>query len=101
MAFFSQHLTERVHGNTIKTPRELYDWSVKQTDKNITKLNFCYVSNEQYVTMSDELKELFIRAKTIPGTHKFHSFIPISHNKIAAKRYSNSEDDPKIFTLLN
>jgi hypothetical protein len=91
----------RDYGNTIKTPRELYDWATEQTEKSITKLNFCYISNEQYVKMSEELEPLFKHAKTIPGTQKFHSFIPINSNQIAAKRYSNSEDDAKIFTVLD
>ena len=38
----------RDYGNTIKTPRELYDWAVQKTDKCITKLNFCYICKEQY-----------------------------------------------------
>lgn len=88
-------------GNTIKTPRELYEWAVTQTDKNITKLNFCYISNEQYTTTAEEFDELFKKAKTISGTQKFHSFVPIAHNKIMAKTYSNSNEEPKVFKLFD
>ena len=73
----------RDYENTIKTPRELYDWAVQQTDKCITKLNFCYICKEQYTKMSEELEELFSQVKPIPGTQKFHSFVPSSNNQIA------------------
>lgn len=91
----------KYYGNTIATPRELFDWAVKQTDTCITKLNFCYISNEQYVKMSEELVELFDKVKTVPGTQKYHCFMPISDTQIAAKRYTNSEDEPKIFNLFS
>lgn len=92
----------RDYGNTITTPRELYDWAVKQSDIHITKLNFCFISNEQYAKMTDELEELYTysHVKTIPGTQKFHSFVPISENQIEAKKFSNSKDNPKKFTLF-
>lgn len=90
----------RDYGNTITTPRELYNWAVEQTDKNITKLRFEYISTEQYIEMSEELEELYNSTKTISGTQKFHSFVPITGDKVAAKRYSNSEDEPKIFNLI-
>lgn len=90
----------RDYGNTITTPRELYNWAVVQTDKNITKLNFCYVSTEQYIKMSEDLEEIYNNAKTIPGTQKFHSFLPIPGDKVKANRYSNSEDEPKIFSMI-
>lgn len=90
----------RDYGNTITTPQELYDWAVKQTDTSITKLNFCFISNDQYTKMSDELKELFSHVKTIPGTQKFHCFVPISQNIISTKRFSHSKETPKNFTLF-
>lgn len=87
------------YGNTIKTPRELYDWAVEQTYKSITKLNFCFISAEQYTKMSDELEHLYNHVKTIPGTQKLHCFIPISDNQILAKRFSDSNENPKKYTL--
>lgn len=88
-------------GNTITTPKELYDWAVKQTEKSITKLNFCYVSKDQYTQMLEEFENLFKNTKTLAGTQKFHSFVPINKHQIAAKRYSNYEDDPKIFNVFD
>lgn len=88
-------------GNTIKIPRELYNWAVKQKYKNRTKINFCFVSQKKYTTTSQELNETFCRARTITGTHKFHSFIPVDNSKIAVKRYSGSKEAPKIFTLFD
>ena len=60
----------REDGFTIKTPLELYNWAIKQSDENITKLNFSFTSNDEYVNMSDKLENIFNNAKTLAGTHK-------------------------------
>lgn len=49
------------------------------------------MSQEDYEQGSEELSNIHQQAKLIPGTQKFHCFVPISENKIAAKLYSSDE----------
>ena len=100
MTFSNSGLLAREDGLTIKTPLELYNWAIKQSDENITKLNFSFASNEEYVNMSDKLENIFNNAKTLAGTQKCHCFVPICDNKIAEKRYSKSEEEQKLFNLF-
>lgn len=70
----------------IRTPLELYDWA----NKNIKGINFIYCTADEYETESENLKTRFETAKTLPGTQKHHSFIPLSETSIATKFYSFS-----------
>lgn len=83
------------HEHPITNPRQLYDWIMTAN----TKMSFCYVSIEEYDNAEKELKSIFNKSKPIPGTQKYHCFIPLSKTKIAAKLYSNSTDLPKQFDV--
>ena len=72
---------------TIRNPTELYQWAVE----NLKGIKFLYCSAEEYDKTQDELKDRFAKAKTLPGTRKLHSFIPLSVNSIATKIYSYSD----------
>lgn len=88
--------------NPIKDAEEMYNWANQHTEQMQTKISFCYVSNADYKNMESdpELESLMKNAKMIPGTQKFHSFIPVSSHQIAVKIYSNNPEDPKIFNVL-
>lgn len=90
---------EREH--PIKTARELFNWANKRKEEELTKLSFCYSTTEEYENMSLQLNNQYNNAKTIQGTQKFHSFLPLSENTIKAKLYSNCPDnDAKIFDIV-
>lgn len=90
---------EREH--PIKNARELFNWASNRKEQELTKLSFGFATTEEYESMASELNELYNNAKSIQGTQKLHSFIPVSESKIKAKRYSNSTDnDAKIFDVL-
>ena len=79
---------EREH--PIKDAKELYEWACLRKEDQLTKINFCYTTSEDYKVAAQELEKQYSVAKTIPGTQKYHSFIPISENQIEVRLYSNS-----------
>ena len=68
------------------TPRKLYEWAVD----NIQSVHFQYVSTEEYNEEAQHLEECFLLSRTIPGTRKYHSYIPISSNTVKVAYYLGS-----------
>lgn len=90
---------EREH--PIKNAKELFDWANNRKEKELTTLFFDFSTTDEYESMAVELTEQYDNAKTIQGTQKFHSFIPLSESIIKAKLYSNcNEKDVKIFNIV-
>lgn len=84
------------HEHPITNARELYAWA-----KDLkTKMAYCFVSAEEYNEAEKEFDTIFKKAKPIPGTQKFHSFIPISNHQIAVKLFSSCNDEPKLFNVF-
>lgn len=81
----------RQHEHPITSAKTLYDWASKRNEENFTTISFCYVTQEEYEEGFAEWGDSYQRAKMIPGTQKYHCFIPISDNKIAAKLFSTDE----------
>lgn len=72
----------------ITTPRHLYEWCLG----NLLNCNFEYLTVKDY---DEEVRFLQIRFKqlrTIPGTQKLHSFVPVGKTNIKVKRYSADTD---------
>ena len=64
--------------NQIMTLMELFNFS----NKDITSIKYFYVSSEDISLPQLFLEKLFLSAKTIPGTHDGHYFIPTSTTTI-------------------
>jgi hypothetical protein len=71
----------------ILTPEQLF----KFAESTITSSSFKYLTVNDYSTREALLSERFARSKTIAGTHKIHSVIPINEKKIRTQKYSNSQ----------
>lgn len=84
------------HEHPIKNAKELYDWAQLRTEKQLTKIDFCYSTCEEYDLFAKEINNLYLRARTIHGTQKNHSFVPISCDKIQIKHYSNDLNSKRI-----
>ena len=69
------------------TPRQLFDWACT----NIQAANFGYCSNEDYQREEQNLEKRFQNSRTIPGTRKLHSFVPVSNTKVKVRNYSASK----------
>ena len=70
------------------TPRQLCEWA----SESIPSVSFEYCSTEDYHREQVCLEERFQHARTIPGTRKLHSFVPVSQNTLIAKVFSSSTD---------
>lgn len=75
---------QRPFEDQITTPLHLYNWC-QQTLHNC---NFAYLTEKDYEEEEKFLTDRFIGLRTIPGTQKQHSFIPISKTQLQAKIYS-------------
>lgn len=80
------------HEHPITSAAELYAWANQKSNDYLTKMSFCFVSQKEYEQGAAEWKSIFEKAKTIPGTRKYHCIVPISENKISAKLFSNDEE---------
>ena len=69
---------QRPYNDQIMTPRQLYDWA----KVSIPNIHFEYSSIEDYKKESEKLHQRFLSSRTIPGTRKYHSFVPVSKDKV-------------------
>ena len=74
---------QRPYNDQIMTPRQLYEWA----STAISNIHFEYVNMDDYDQASEQR---FSKSRTIPGTHKYHSFIPLSTGKVSVRLYSTS-----------
>ena len=79
---------QRPYDEQIMTPRQLCEWA----SESIPSVSFEYCSTEDYHREQVCLEEQFQHARTIPGTRKLHSFVPVSQNTPMAKVFSSSTD---------
>ena len=78
---------QRPYNEQIMTPRQLFDWACT----NVPSALFGYCSFEDYEREQHSLERRFHQSRTIPGTRKLHSFVPISTSKVRVGAYSASD----------
>lgn len=79
---------QRPYEHQIMTPYQLFIWC----KANILSTEFIFVSSQDHQEEETLLEERFLAAKSIPGTQKFHTFLPESDNEILAKVFSFSNE---------
>ena len=79
---------QRPYNSQIVTPLQLYEFAI---DK-ISGIDFVYCSTKEYQDMEKKLALRFSESIPIVGTQKFHSYSPISENKINVKYYQSCSD---------
>ena len=77
---------QRPYKQQIMTPRQLFEWA----SENIPAIAFNYCTCEDYKNEEQLQEERFKLSRTIPGTRKLHSFIPLTKAAISTKTYSLS-----------
>ena len=77
---------QRPYDEQIMTPRQLFEWA----SSSIPAVFFEYCSTEDYKREQIHLEGRFQRARTIPGTRKLHSFVPISKDRVTTRVFSSS-----------
>ena len=78
---------QRPYNDQIMTPRQLFDWA----STNVPAVHFGYCSTEDYRREQNNLERRFHQSRTIPGTRKLHSFMPVSKSKVRVRVYSASD----------
>lgn len=79
---------QRPYDNQILTPRQLYEFGCAE----IPTVNFYYATSKEYERESVFLSERFHSSKTIAGTHRLHSFRPMTYEKLEVREFSASEE---------
>ena len=74
---------QRPYEEQIMTPLTLFEWNIPGT-----AFRFCSV--REYEDVKVQLEDRFQNARTIPGTRKLHSFIPLSRDTVRTRVYSFS-----------
>ena len=77
---------QKPYSEQIMTPRQLFDWA----SINIPSVHFTYCSLADYEEEVKNLEERCSRTRTIHGTRKLHSFVPVSEDRIKMKPFSTS-----------
>ena len=68
-------------------------------DQEILGIEFFYLEKSRVDQTRKNLEERMGLAKTIPGTRGFHQFIPLTQNRIVAKRVSEDKQFALIFSF--
>ena len=64
---------QRPYHDQITTPHQLFQF----VDSKIENVNSVFVTRNDYEQEAEQLKERFSKTRTIPGTQKLHSFVPL------------------------
>ena len=76
----------RPYKDNSQTPDVLFEF----LRSDLKGINIDLISTEELTEERSSLSERFESAKTIAGTQKLHSFIPVSENTLMVKDYSFS-----------
>ena len=87
---------QKPYNDQIMTPRQLFDWATI----NIPTIHFDYSSSDDYEAEKKDLEQRFMRAQTILGTRRLHSFIPVSKDKLQVKQFSASSSCKEVFLKM-
>ena len=75
---------QRPYENQILTPRQLFEFGCSE----VPAVNFYYATVEEYENESKLLSKRFEQTRTIAGTHRLHSFRPISTEELEDRDFS-------------
>lgn len=84
-----------LQNKTITTAKQLYEWAIVQD----SRVNYSYFSNEDFLDFQKQDSNRYGNVKAIPGTQKYHFFMPENEASIRVKNYSFC-DDYKIVKIL-
>lgn len=89
----------------INSAKQFFDWATSQEVKRQFKKDweFIYATDEDYSDAEKFLQERFCDLITIPGTKKYHAFIPRDEQSLYASEYSDQLEnvENKVYFPLN
>ena len=74
--------------NHILTPLQLFEYC----SQNIHNIKTIYLYINDWENENNLLKERHQNSKTIPGTRKLHSFIPINEHELEVRSFSSCDE---------
>ncbi len=77
-------------GRHILNPNELFHFCLQKL--STPQLQFFFVSRTRVQEINTPLANRYKMSKTVPGTRSFHSFVPVSSNKLELRILSSSMD---------
>lgn len=79
----------------INNAKQFFDWATSEKAKQQFKKDweFIFASNDDYEEAENFLQHRFRNLLTIPGTKKYHEFIPKDQSNIYASEYSSIKSD--------
>ena len=80
---------QRIYKNQILTSEDMFNYC---TEHLSNKIKFFYTTNEEIEASTRKLNERFSESLQIPGTRKFHKFVPVNEIKIKALEISFDEN---------
>ena len=86
---------QKLYNDQIMTPRQLFDWACK----NAPSVHFGYCSSEEYEREKIAIEQRFRQSRTISGTRKLYSFVPVSTSKLQVSAHSSSDTSEKSKSL--
>ena len=78
---------QRVYERQILTPEDMFDYCIE----NLSNIKFFYTTHEDIDAEAKILNERYTKSIMIPGTRKYHKFVPTSENKIKVFEISSDE----------
>ena len=88
---------QRPYHDQITTPHQLFQF----VDSKIENVNSVFVTRKDYEQEAEQLKERFCKTRTIPGTQKLHSFVPLSHQLVSVRTFSSASLDRHEFVTID
>ena len=82
----AQASLQRPYDQQIMTPLQLFEWA----SNNIQGTVFKYCSCAEYDEVTEQSEIRFQTCRTIPGTRKLHSFVPVSYDTVQVRAFSRS-----------
>ena len=77
---------QRPYVQQIMTPLQLFEWA----SNNIQGTVFKYCRCAEYDEVKEQLEIRFQTCRTILGTRKLHSFVPVSYDTVQVRAFSRS-----------
>lgn len=77
---------QRLYSNHILTAKQLYDFAVSE----VKGMHFGFATLTEHEQEAKLLEDRLKRSRTVPGTQKVHSVIPVSSTAVEVKPFSSS-----------
>ena len=73
----------------------------KKKKKKNQGIKFIFIRKDELTKTQEPLEDRFAKAMTIPGTRRYHEFIPLNKNTTPMKYCSKDQEVATTFSFLN